>query len=548
MTDTLKDYKAAQAPLPGKVKRWHLTGAGLESLHEATIDLPQPGPDELLVRHDAVGICASDIKIINLGPQHPKLIGRDFQAHPVVLGHEVALTVVEVGDEIKDQFKVGQRFIIQADIYNNGVSTAYGYTLDGGMAQYGLITKEALRGDDGCYLIPLQDSTGYAEAALVEPWACVVAAYQFPNYRTGLRDGGHLLVVSVNGKDDSVSGLIGPGHQPAKVTVISNLDSADWGKARVEETGGNGFDDILVYGTPTAGQMGGILTCLGDKGILNLVRDKPLTGLVPVDVGRVHYEQQIFVSTDNPKKVAEAYLSNRRTDLKAGGKTWLVGAGGPMGQMHVQRIANMAKPPKTIVVTDHHAARLERLEARFGKLLKERHIGLVLVNPTTDGLPTKHGPFDDIVCLVSFASAITESVPHLAEDGVYNLFAGLAKGVTADLDLGALLVKNQRLVGTSGSGMSDIKRTLDLVEANSLSTSSSLAAIGGLDAFRDGLEAVKEGRFPGKTVIFPLIDNLPLTSVDEMKTRLPNVYAKLQDGTFWTQDAEEELLRERLGK
>ena len=58
----------------------------------------------------------------------------------------------------------------------------------------------------------------------------------------------------------------------------------------------------------------------------------------------------------------------------------------------------------------------------------------------------------------------------------------------------------------------------------------------------------KPGRFPGKTVIFPLIEDMPLLSVDDLKTQMPNVYAKLQDGTFWTQEAEDELLREKLGR
>ena len=116
----------------------------------------------------------------------------------------------------------------------------------------------------------------------------------------------------------------------------------------------------------------------------------------------------------------------------------------------------------------------------------------------------------------------------------------------AELDLGTILAKNQRLVGTSGSSIADLRHTLALVESDTLSTNASLAAIGGLDAFRDGLAAVKEGRFPGKTVIFPLLPELPLMSVDEIKGRLPHVYAKMQDGLFWTKEAEEELLREKL--
>ncbi len=195
MTHTLEDYKEARKALPPTIKRWHLTGAGLDALTEVTIDLPRFGPDELLVRHDAVGICFSDIKIINLGPGHPRLQGRDMQAQPVVMGHEVALTVVGIGDNLRDQFQVGQRYIIQADVYYKGANPAYGYQLDGGMAQYGVVTREVLQGDEGCYLLPIEASTGYVEAALVEPWACVVAAYEYPNYRDGLKEGGRLLVI-----------------------------------------------------------------------------------------------------------------------------------------------------------------------------------------------------------------------------------------------------------------------------------------------------------------------------------------------------------------
>ncbi len=40
---------------------------------------------------------------------------------------------------------------------------------------------------------------------------------------------------------------------------------------------------------------------------------------------------------------------------------------------------------------------------------------------------------------------------------------------------------------------------------------------------------------------------MPLLSVDDLKTQMPNVYAKMQEGMFWTQEAEDELLREKLG-
>lgn len=553
MSDVLEDpkiakYQAAQEPLPDRIKRWHLTGAGLESLEEVTLPLPRFGPDELLVRHDTCGICFSDIKIINLGPEHPRLQGRDMARDPVVMGHEVALTVVGVGDKLTGQFQIGQRFIVQADVYYKGANIAYGYQLDGGMAQYGIVTKEVLQGDEGLYLLPIQPETGYVEAALVEPWACVVAAYEYPNYRDGLLDEGRLLVVAIDGPQygDQVRNLYAAGHRPASVVTITDTTDTDFTKLRRDETGGMGFDDIIVYGTPSAEAMGRIAACLGKRGVLNLISDRPVQGVVPVDVGRIHYEQHLFIGIDDPARLQDAYTSNTRRDIKPGGKVWFVGAGGPMGQMHIQRAVMLPKPPKTIVVTDVSDDRLGRIRTRFGKLMDERGIKLIEVNPQKGEDAAQHGPFDDIVSMVPVTGVISSTMPALAENGVYNIFAGLAKGSMAELDLGTILAKNQRIVGTSGSSIADLQHTLDLVEQDTLSTNASLAAIGGLDAFRDGLAAVKEGRFPGKTVIFPQIEDLPLMSIEDIKIQLPDVYAKLQDGLFWTKEAEEELLRERL--
>jgi L-sorbose 1-phosphate reductase len=47
--------------------------------------VPEIGPDELLVRHDAVGLCFSDTKVIKLGQEHPRIY-RDMKDEPVVLG------------------------------------------------------------------------------------------------------------------------------------------------------------------------------------------------------------------------------------------------------------------------------------------------------------------------------------------------------------------------------------------------------------------------------------------------------------------------------
>jgi threonine dehydrogenase-like Zn-dependent dehydrogenase len=221
-----------------------------------------------------------------------------------------------------------------------------------------------------------------------------------------------------------------------------------------------------------------------------------------------------------------------------------------MGQMHVLRALSLPHPPpRRLVCTDRHTHRLEALQDRFGKMAERRGVELILVNvreTTPDYEALAPDGFDDIVVMVPSVEAIEEGFPLLAHGGVLNIFAGVARGTMATLEISDVALKNVRIVGTSGSTIEDMRRVRDLMESDQLDTGASLAAIGGLEAFREGLEGVQNSRFPGKTVIFPHVPDLPLTGLPDLKTVRPNVYAKLRDGKFWTNEAEEELLREGL--
>ena len=70
-----------------------------------------------------------------------------------------------------------------------------------------------------------------------------------------------------------------------------------------------------------------------------------------------------------------------------------------------------------------------------------------------------------------------------------------------------------------------------------------MAAIGGIEAFKDGIVATQAGSFPGKIVCFPHI-NMPLTGLPELAEAKPNVAAKLGPTGEWTIEAERELLKE----
>lgn len=574
----LDEYKAAREPLPRRMLQWRFYGEGLEGLRVEEVEVPDYGPDELLVRQDACGLCFSDTKVIALGADHPRMAGRDLRKDPVTLGHEVSCTVVGVGENLKDRFHVGDRFIIQADVFYQGVSMAYGYAISGGLAEYSVIPKAMIEGDEGCYLLPIHPDDGYVETALVEPWACVVAAYN-QTHRMGIKPKGFLLALAGPGAEttDWSGALRADEGRPATAVIVNGEDAAvrrfaeemtgqeslcvldnvnDWAAVRRDCTGDNGFDDILVLGNVPPEMVEGAAATLANHGIMNFVGPHPFPRKLSLDIGRIHYNWHHYVGTTS-NRVMDSYAEARTADLVAGGLAWFIGAGGPMGQMHVQRAVQHPRPPRRIVATDIDAERLQSVSDRFGPDAQARGVELVTLNPkqmTSEAFDaelrrlSEGRGFDDIVSLVPVPALIEHAADFLADGGWFNIFAGVARGTMANLDVNAIKARRVRYLGSSGSSIADMRETLAKVESRELSTNASLAAIGGMRAAREGIAAVKEGRFPGKTLIFPLIPDLPLIPLSELKSVYPTVHAKLKDGQFWTKEAEEELLRLTVGK
>ncbi len=560
MTEKTAHYRAADAPLPTQYRLWPLYGAGFESLGRdgemIDVTLPEPGPDELLVRHDAVGICFSDIKVIRAGQNHPRIY-RDISQDPVVLGHEVSLTIVKVGENLQDQYEVGQRFIVQADIYVNGVGWAYGYEIQGGFSEYNIVDQRVLNGDGGSYLIPVKPDTGFAEAALNEPWACVEAAYT-PNYRSAWQEGGTLLL---RGDGAGVSLGAAVDWQPARL-VLDVADEAlarevrTWAAAQsvelIDDDGDMMFDDIVILGSDPA-TIEETFGRLVKGGVFAVVSREPIPRPVQLDIGRIHYDLLAVVGT-TADEIAAAYAPIR-TQLKPGGRTWILGAAGPMGHMHLQRALEMEGRPGRVVATNIHEARMGPTRDKFAAAGARRDVEMHFIArdqfDSEEAMAAElrkvtNGGFDDIVVMAPSTQVIEDAMHLLIDGGVMNVFAGLPRGTMAEFDYNLITAHGNRFVGTSGSSIEDLRHMLDLTESNVLSTNGAVAAIASLEAVPEGLRSVADGRFAGKVVIYPHISPLPLTTLEELADVLPTVYAKLEDGRVWTREAEEELLRLKL--
>ena len=96
-------------PIPETMKAWVLGNPGQLMLIDKPIVMP--GKAEVLVKIDAVAICATDLDVISNGP--PALIegGLPFNKN-FTPGHEYMGTVVALGPSV-DEFDIGDRVTVK---------------------------------------------------------------------------------------------------------------------------------------------------------------------------------------------------------------------------------------------------------------------------------------------------------------------------------------------------------------------------------------------------------------------------------------------------
>lgn len=149
--------------------------------------VPEIGPGEALMRVEASGICGSDVM---------EWYRKDKV--PLVLGHEVAGTIVEVGTGV-EKFKAGDRVAVAHHVpcntchyclngHHTACDTLRKTNFDpGGFAEF--VRLPAINVDRG--LFPLPETVSFEEATFVEPLACVLRGQR----QAGLKPGSSVLVI-----------------------------------------------------------------------------------------------------------------------------------------------------------------------------------------------------------------------------------------------------------------------------------------------------------------------------------------------------------------
>lgn len=156
---------------------------------------PRPGPGELLVKVISSGICGSDV-----------MEWYRVKKAPIVLGHEIAGVIEEVGAGV-DIYKKGDRVFVSHHVpcstcsyclsgHHTACHTLHTTNYDpGGFSQYIRIPK--INVEKGVFILP--EELSFDDGVFIEPLACVVRGQRI----AGVKPGKSVLILG-----GGISGLL----------------------------------------------------------------------------------------------------------------------------------------------------------------------------------------------------------------------------------------------------------------------------------------------------------------------------------------------------
>lgn len=205
---------------------------GEMDLRLETFDLPEIKNDEILAKVISDSICMSSYKAAKQGKNH-KRVPDDVAENPVIIGHEFCGELIEIGEKWKNNFKAGDKFVIQPALNYKGslYSPGYSYKYIGGDATYIIIPHEVM--ELGCLLPYNGDAFFYG--SLAEPMSCIVGGFH-ANYHTTPGSYVHKMECTERGKMAILAGA-GPmgmgaidyaihGDNPPSLLVVTDIDDA----------------------------------------------------------------------------------------------------------------------------------------------------------------------------------------------------------------------------------------------------------------------------------------------------------------------------------
>jgi D-xylulose reductase len=294
------------------------------------IDLPREvGSNDVRIAIHTVGVCGSDVHYYTHGA-----IGSFVVRDPMVLGHEAAGTVTEIGAEVK-ALKVGDRVCMEPGVPNmaSRASKLGIYNVDPDVRFWatppihGVLTAEVVHPAAFTYKLP--DNVSFAEGAMIEPFAVGMQAAT----RAGITPGDVAVVIGCGpiGIMTAIAALAGGcsrviisdlsapklaiAGQYAGITPV-NITEASLAETVADATDGWGADIVFeASGSPRAYQ--GIFDLLRPGGTLVLVGlpVEPVAFDIPAAIFKEAHIETVFRYANNFDRAVNLIASGK-VDLK----------------------------------------------------------------------------------------------------------------------------------------------------------------------------------------------------------------------------------------
>lgn len=305
---------------------------GKKDLRLEEFDLPDIKDDEILVDIVTDSVCMSTYKAASLGAEH-KRVPNDVDKNPIIVGHEMAGNIIQVGAKWQKQFKVGEKYALQPALNYKGSmdSPGYSYRFCGGTATRAVVPQEVM--ELGCLLKYKGES--YYEASLAEPMSCIIGAFHASFHTTmgsyehhmGIKEGGKLALIAAAGPMGlgAIDYALHGDRRP-KFIVVADVNETRLERAKqifsekaskasielhfvnttalenpaaylIELSGGTGFDDVFAF-APIKAVVEQADQILGRDGCLNFFAGPTDTEFTAaVNFYNIHYAATHVIGT-----------------------------------------------------------------------------------------------------------------------------------------------------------------------------------------------------------------------------------------------------------
>ena len=309
---------------------------GQNDLRLMRVPIPRTLPGSILIKVEACAICGTDMRIYKKG---------DYRAqYPVITGHEIAGTVVEVAEGVRS-VKVGDRVCV-APGHGCGrcrmclagqpnvcltPHPSLGYKLNGGFAEYMAVPEHIFRLG---FVNPIPEELTFEQASMSEIIACCVNAHRNAPVRPGdqvlIFGAGPAGIVHAHlARLEGAKKVILTQRSRMRLDMVAQRfpgladrliasDEEDMETAVLEETGGVGADAVYVCAPSALAQEQG-LKLAANRGRVNFFGGLPKDDcIVRLNANDLHYKE-FFVSgasSSLPETNREALelLRTRRID------------------------------------------------------------------------------------------------------------------------------------------------------------------------------------------------------------------------------------------